>query len=641
MNTKNKKIIVEQPTFGKSSSPTASFGGTSGNSGGASFGGTSAKSGGASFGTSSGSSGGASFGKGSNKKDEKPKDDKSSGKHPENQAEGDAFREWMSVNHSDFRCGSDKLENKKNMSFTNFCIKDAWGQFGKSFKEKSGTSTGGTSKHGEFPINTVDLSNMFREWVYKYRNDYASKHTELERKISDPKKNADTALKLAWARFSQEYIDFLKTRLNDKLLMSTGSKLEKSNNDWETSDSALEIGTERILKDEETELKKCEPWTKGNSIEKEVGRTSFSSVKNDMAKRFVEWINDEGMLDRYVPENFCNTDTFNTDWVEEKYTYNNVDNEPYQHPLLKLLATVKTTTKNTKGETIPVRLFEKFLRESGKDVNVKKDISLRKSGIPSLNSPSETWAETIITAGPNKPFCVGLRNSLSLTFESGSEMVKKAIGLCNSKNSSWLDKSLKGKVKTKLGVFQENKMIKESIENKLKLKKTEKTLISLSEDFNKQNYKKFFEALTKFKKNKNINESTNTEFEKSFDVIFKGKETEFKNRAIEYILNKLEVSPTSDLGKNIKSELDNIPAKDMFKNEYDVPEAISKAVELSSQSNTEEQKGLKGIVSKSVKFDDKQIKQGVRQHLHDYIEGVKDDIKSLEQKLKSSIMKDI
>ena len=51
--------------------------------------------------------------------------------------------------------------------------------------------------------------------------------------------------------------------------------------------------------------------------------------------------------------------------------------------------------------------------------------------------------------------------------------------------------------------------------------------------------------------------------------------------------------------------------------------------------------GLKGIVSQSIKFDDKQIKQGVRQHLHNYVEGVKEDIKSLEQKLKSSIMKDI
>jgi hypothetical protein len=130
-------------------------------------------------------------------------------------------------------------------------------------------------------------------------------------------------------------------------------------------------------------------------------------------------------------------------------------------------------------------------------------------------------------------------------------------------------------------------------------------------------------------------------FEKSFDVIFQGKETEFKNRAIEYILGKLEVSPSSELGKSIKSELDRVPAKDMFRNEYDVPEAISKAIETSSQSNNGEQTGLKGIVSQSIKFDDKQIKQGVRQHLHDYIEGVKDDIKSLEQKLKSSIVKSL
>jgi hypothetical protein len=169
---------------------------------------------------------------------------------------------------------------------------------------------------------------------------------------------------------------------------------------------------------------------------------------------------------------------------------------------------------------------------------------------------------------------------------------------------------------------------------KLKSKKTFKVL---KENFEKQNYRKFFDNLSQVSK---LNESSNSEFEKSFDTIFQGKETEFKNRAIEYILNKLEVSQTSELGKNIKLELDKIPAKDMFRNEYDVPEAVSKAVELSSQT-TDEENGLKSIVSKSIKFDDKQIKQGVRQHLHDYIEGVKTDIKSLEQKLKSSIVQSL
>jgi hypothetical protein len=203
-----------------------------------------------------------------------------------------------------------------------------------------------------------------------------------------------------------------------------------------------------------------------------------------------------------------------------------------------------------------------------------------------------------------------------------------------------IPESLENKITGKLKLMKENKSLSESITNKIKSKKYEKTLGGLSEQFDKQNYRKFFDTLTKFRNN-NINEATNSEFEKSFDVIFQGKESEFKNRAIEYILGKLEVSPSSELGKSIKSELDRVPAKDIFRYESSVPDAVSKAVETSSQSNNGEQPVLKNIVSQSIKFDDKEIKQGVRQHLHNYIESVKDSIKSLEQKLKSSIVKEL
>jgi hypothetical protein len=170
MNTKNKKIIVEveQPTFGKGSASASFVGGSS--SSGASFG-KGPGSSGASFGKGPGSSG-ASFGKESNKKDDKSKEKKSK--------EGDKPKDV-------------------------------------------------TPKPGEFPINTIDLSNTFRAWVHQYRSSYAITHTDLTQKITEKNKIADTALKIAWARFSQEFIDFLKTRLNDKILMSTGTKLEKSN----------------------------------------------------------------------------------------------------------------------------------------------------------------------------------------------------------------------------------------------------------------------------------------------------------------------------------------------------------------------------------------------------------------------------
>jgi hypothetical protein len=198
--------------------------------------------------------------------------------------------------------------------------------------------------------------------------------------------------------------------------------------------------------------------------------------------------------------------------------------------------------------------------------------------------------------------------------------------------------SIENKIIGKLKLMKENKQLIGKVSDKLKTKKLEK----ITENFFKQNYRKFFDTYSKYVKSNNmISEATNSEFEKSFDVIFQGKESEFKNRAIEYILGKLEVSPSSELGKSIKSELDRVPAKDIFRYESAVPEAVSKAVETSSPSNNGEQPVLKRIVSQAIKFDDKEIKQGVRQHLHDYIEGVKDDIKSLEQKLKSSIVKSL
>jgi hypothetical protein len=400
------------------------------------------------------------------------------------------------------------------------------------------------------------------------------------------------------------------------------------------------LGPERIAKDVEMESKKCEPWTKGNSIQREMGLGSSNYQKNELAKRFVEWVDDNGVIDSYIPEDFCGADTFNNDWVDEQYSYtvngSETKFEPYQHPIIRVLAKYKTQIQNSRGEMIPGTLFEKFLQDNNKG-NKGSRSTITKIGIPSLKSPSETWSETIISAGPNRQLCVGLRDSLSSS-TGDNDIVRQAITLCNSKNSNWLDKSLEGRVKSKLRIFKENKNIQKKLTEKLKSKKTVKVL---KENFEKQNYRKFFDTLTKVKKNNNINEATNTEFEKSFDVIFKGKENDFKNRAIEYILNKLEVSPTSQLGMNIKSELDRVPAKDMFTNEYDISDSVTAAIEKSNQSTSSEEKGLKGILNQSFNFDIKKIKQGVRQHLHNYVEGVKEDIKSLEQKLKSSIMKDI
>jgi hypothetical protein len=627
MGTKNNEIVIEQASFGGGSGG-ASFGG---GSGGASFGGGS---GGASFG---GGSGGASFGGGSNnKKNKKEKGD--SDDHPKDQTQGDAFRAWMSVNRPDFKCGSDKLENKKGMSFKNNCITLAWKDNKGDFLKLSPQQQTELSKKVEFPINTIDRSNKFRKWLKSFRFGFFKKNN-IKDIISNIQDDANS-MKISWEEYGNEFIQFLLNSPNSAL-QALGKQIKDENENWLKTGEGLDVGFEKQI---ELEKRKCEPWTLGNLFEKKYKKEGDDKL-NQKTREFIDWSGEKGWYGNLVPSDFCGFDANDIDWDNDVWTdEDSREHQIYQHPIVRLLSLHKVwmrdelTRVDRKSD-----LFTKFLKDSGEEVTPyvsggRSEEGRTKNVRPS-DTPADSSAEVILSAGANRNLCVNLRNSLKSSSDR-SETVQRAIQMCNSKNSNWLKTDLESRVKTKLRVFQEGKMIKETIQNKLKSKKNEKSLSTLSEQFDKQNYRKFFDTLTKFRNN-NINEATNTEFEKSFDVIFQGKETEFKNRAIEYILGKLEVSPSSELGKNIKSELDKTPAKDMFRYESAVPEAVAKAVETSSQSNNGEQPVLKNIVSQSIKFDDKEIKQGVRQHLHDYIEGVKDDIKSLEQKLKSSIIKDI
>jgi hypothetical protein len=491
-------------------------------------------------------------------------------------------------------------------------------------------------KKAEFPLNTIDRSNKFRKWLENTRYGYFTRNN-ITSSITDLKQD-EKSIKDAWEIHGDKFIQFLLNQSKSDL-QALGKQLKDDNENWLKTGEGVDVSFERAIQSEKS---KCEPWTSGNLFVKNYKKVGDSQL-NQKVRDFIEWSGDGAWYGNVVPSDFCDFNADDIEWDEDTWQDDKgVEYQIYQHPIVRLLSLhpVSITDELTRTGR-QSNLFTKFLKDTGEKiksyVSDDRDKKDKPKNLKVSDTPADSNAEVILFAGANRNLCVNLRNVLKSSF-SRSETIEKAIQMCNSKNINWLKTDLESRVKTKLRVVQEGKMIKENIQTKLKSKKNEKTLISLSEDFKKQNYRKLFDTLTKFK-NKNINESTSTEFEKSFDVIFQGKETEFKNRAIEYILNKLEVSPTSEIGKNIKSELDKIPAKDMFKNEYDVPEAVSKAIELSSQSTNNEENGLKGIVSKSIKFDDKQIKQGVRQHLHDYVEGVKDDIKSLEQKLKSSIVK--
>jgi hypothetical protein len=491
----------------------------------------------------------------------------------------------------------------------------------------------------KLPFTKTSESDAFRAWLLSKFPDYGdevkmTKSLKVDKAPSTYK--TSNALKNAYFDKGVEYVKWVAGggKVDSKTFAVTdGTYIPTGEKDKVTGD---EIKTKKIKR---MGCKNVGDTSRFKTL------SSDDSQRNDFVRDFLSWWKKKFNKIFFVSDGKCGMYPRTvSNWIYGVlYDENGDEYYAWQDENINNLANVKDTTEEGDDTTY----FDMWLRD--RELNIRAQEEKRKEIQNKYGDKNEKEISVVkdfeglkLAAGnakinPTRQNCRVLFQQTK-GYNNTDKTINATIETCRSKFPLMdIPESLENKITGKLKLMKENKSLSESITNKIKSKKYEKTLGGLSEQFNKQNYRKFFDTLTKFRNN-NINEATNSEFEKSFDVIFQGKETEFKNRAIEYILGKLEVSPSSELGKSIKSELDRVPAKDMFRNEYDVPEAISKAIETSSQSNNGEQTGLKGIVSQSIKFDDKQIKQGVRQHLHDYIEGVKDDIKSLEQKLKSSIV---
>ena len=571
---------------------------------------------------------------------------------PKDKKEGDSFRAWMKQTNPTFKCddGTSLLEKG---SYNNSCITKAWKQFKDKYAEfiNSG-KTVVVGKTGGFPINTLELSNMFREWVSDNHSGYITKNPSFKTSITNTNEIADEVFKKAWFEYDGDYIYYLSSNPNS-ILSSIGIQLSKDYDAWKKSDEAKMSGLELQRRDREFQKKKCEPWESGNLIDRKLP-SSNDTDKNSLAEKFIEWADSEGYIDLHLPSQFCGEDkSSGIQWVyQDGVDGNNKSYFAYQHPIVRYMSLLPMWVYDeVRGVDTKSNLFNKFLKSNRQEVTTGSGSNNTNTGTKGTSTVSTTNVvktnPNLLSAARNVERNLSRQNCRSLNTEIKKEggsttdnFINTQITRCEINYASTFNESIENKITGKLKLMKKNKSLNESITNKIKSKKTEKTLSYLSEEFNKQNYRKFFDSLNKLKNN-SINEATNSEFEKSFDVIFKGKENEFKNRAIEFILNKLEVSPTSELGMNIKSELDRVPAKDMFTNEYDISDSVTAAIEKSNQSTSSEEKGLKDILNQSFNFDIKKIKQGVRQHLHNYVEGVKEDIKSLEQKLKSSIMKDI
>ena len=246
-----------------------------------------------------------------------------------------------------------------------------------------------------------------------------------------------------------------------------------------------------------------------------------------------------------------------------------------------------------------------------------------------------SWAQNNIKDLHKNPMVKWIANSTLNSDKKFYDKWRKNLVKSESVITHLIERKLK--IKKKLKIMKENKNIQivGKVSEKLKTKKFEK----ITEHFFKQNYRKFFDSYSKYIKSNNmISESTNEDFKKSFDSIFRDKKDEFRERAIKYVINKLEVNPTSTLANEITNELSKIPAEELFTKEYKIPKAVTNAIEKTRQELPSNKTGLEGIFQKSMSFDDEILQQEVRKNLHDYVEDVKDKLINLERKIKSSVI---
>jgi ABC-type transporter MlaC component len=153
---------------------------------------------------------------------------------------------------------------------------------------------------------------------------------------------------------------------------------------------------------------------------------------------------------------------------------------------------------------------------------------------------------------------------------------------------------------------------------------------------------------------KSLNESELEDFDIAFNSVFGGHEEAFIEKGIQYILNKLQIDPNSDMGKKISDRFKSLPneeAKKMIDPQYVSETIVSILPETFIDVSDPSGDGLETIVKNTIAklaasrttLDDltHQISQKVKQSLEDLknttIETSSDMKKSYIEKLKSSI----
>ena len=238
--------------------------------------------------------------------------------------------------------------------------------------------------------------------------------------------------------------------------------------------------------------------------------------------------------------------------------------------------------------------------------------------------------------------------------------LKDAAKMCDSNFSYLFGKTvkiLKSNVTDKLFQINENNMkksnsnllslVKENLNNE-KLKKEIRSELYkskysyITENFERKNYKKVFDYIFE-NKNFGILSESNEEFDKAFKSLFYKNEEKVKKQATDYVLSKLNVSPS--ISSAIKTELMSIPNSEVD-NMLTTPSYLSdKIVQgilksiVYDDSNSDLDSILKSTMIKGLKTNMDEVKFRVGTALKDVLQQVQDNIVATSKEFKNNIVK--
>jgi cell fate (sporulation/competence/biofilm development) regulator YlbF (YheA/YmcA/DUF963 family) len=213
-----------------------------------------------------------------------------------------------------------------------------------------------------------------------------------------------------------------------------------------------------------------------------------------------------------------------------------------------------------------------------------------------------------------------------------------------------LTKENKIEMKNRLTESIRKKLVEAKMVKSLKVEITKKSLLSISENFYKQNYRKFFTQMfleTKKLQNNNglINESVGDTFQKAFNSLFSGNEEKIKQETINHIIKELGVDANSQMGGEIANELNTTPDSEVSRLMSDptfvadkVTSAIDKVVVHDDVDNDSLEGMLKSSAVSNLKSTMDDIKFKIAHKITDTLNKSRENVERTSNEVKKSFI---